>query len=205
MKALPILAALAACGLAVPFLARAEAAAAPEPASIAAPAKTFQIDAVHSAILFKIKHQGVAWNYGRFTEFSGEVVFDEADPAKSSVKIEVKADSVDTSNAKRNQHVMSPDFFDVKQFPTLSFESTSVAKKGGTWTVEGNLEFHGTNKKITVEFEKTGEGPGRGGATVAGFHAEFEIKRSDYGIDFMIGPLSDEVGIIISLEAGSRE
>jgi len=206
MKFLPILATLAAAGLALSFLSRTEAASSPSPAALlAAPAKTFQVDPAHSAILFKVKHQGVAWNYGRFIEFSGEIVLDETDPAKSSVKLEVQAASVDTGNSKRDQHVASPDFFDVKQFPTLGFESTRVGKKGGAWNVEGNLDFHGTKKKITVEFEKTGEGPGRGGATVAGFYAEFTIKRSEFGSDFMIGPLSDEVTIIVSLEAGAKE
>ena len=206
MKLFPFLAALAAAGLAFTLAHRTADASAPAPlAPVSAAAKTFQVDPVHSAIIFKIKHQGVAWNFGRFIDMSGEVVLDEAEAAKSSVKLEVKAESVVTGNAKRDQHVMSPDFLDVKQFPTLSFESTRVGKKGGTWTVEGNLEFHGTKKKITVEFEKTGEGPGRGGATVAGFYAEFTIKRSEFGMDFMIGPLSDEVTIMVSLEGNAPQ
>jgi len=205
MKPLSILAALVASVLAFTFLSSSEAASPPAPAApVAAEAKTFQVDPVHSSILFKIKHMEVAWFYGRFNDFSGEIVYDEADPAKSSVKLEVKADSVDTKNDKRDQHVMSPDFFDVKQFPKMSFESTRIAKKGGAWTVEGNLEFHGTKKKITVDFEKTGEATGRSGAPLAGFFAEFTIKRSDFGNDFMVGPLSDEVTLIVSLEANVR-
>src|SRR5687768_12531453 len=80
-------------------------------------ADSYQIDAVHSSVLFKIKHLGVADFYGRFNDVSGTVSFDNADPSKSSVALEVKVESVDTHNEKRDQHLKSPDFFNSKQFP----------------------------------------------------------------------------------------
>ena len=163
-------------------------------------AKTLTVDGGHSSVLFRIQHMKAAYFYGRFNDVSGEIVLDEADPSKCKVKITIAADSVDSNSGKRDEHIKSPDFMDVKQFPAMEFISKKVERTGGVWKVTGDLEFHGANKEITVEFEKTGEGPGRGGATVYGFHSRFEIDRTDWGMDFMVGPLGKEIELTISLE-----
>jgi len=163
-------------------------------------ADTFEIDPVHSSILFKIRHLNVADFYGRFNEIKGTISFDKESAEKSSVTAEVPVESVDTHNDKRNQHLKSPDFFNAKQFPTISFKSTKVQKEGEDFKVTGDFTLHGVTKSITVEFEKVGEGKGMQGETRAGGKAEFKIKRSDYGMNFMLNGLGDEVEITLSLE-----
>jgi polyisoprenoid-binding protein YceI len=163
-------------------------------------ADTFAIDPVHSSVVFKIRHMKLADFYGRFNDISGAVSFDKEDAAKSSVNAEVKVESVDTNNEKRNQHLKSPDFFNAKQFPVMSFKSTKVEKSGDDYKVTGDFSLHGVTKSITVDFKKVGEGKGMQGETRIGGATEFTIKRSDYGITFMPDGLGDEVGIILSLE-----
>ncbi|MFT7670387.1 MAG: polyisoprenoid-binding protein YceI [Planctomycetota bacterium] len=168
-------------------------------------ARTLTVDGGHSSILFRIQHMEASYFYGRFNEVEGEIVFDEEDPAKSSVALTIMADSVDSNSGKRDEHIKSPDFLDAKQFAAIEFISTKVEQKGDTWKVTGNLEFHGTQNEITVDFEKTGEGKGRGGEAVLGFLSTFTIDRTDYGMDYMIGPLGKELQLTVSLEAkGSK-
>lgn len=170
-------------------------------AGVAQAADTYQIDPVHSSILFKIRHLNVADFYGRFNDASGTVTFDKENPEKSSIALEVKVESLDTHNDKRNQHLKSPDFFNAKQFPVISFKSTKVEKGGAdTYKVTGDFTLHGVTKPVTVEFKKVGEGKGMQGEYRAGGGTEFTLKRSDYGMNFMAGALGDEVTVILSLE-----
>jgi polyisoprenoid-binding protein YceI len=170
------------------------------PISALQAADTFEIDPVHSSVLFKVRHLNVADFYGRFNEIKGTVSFDKDSPEKSSVTAEVPIESVDTHNDKRNQHLKSPDFFNAKQFPNISFKSTKVEKAGDDFKVTGDFTLHGVTKSITVEFEKVGEGKGMQGEIRAGGKTEFKIKRSDYGMNFMLNGIGDEVEITISLE-----
>jgi polyisoprenoid-binding protein YceI len=164
-------------------------------------ADTFQIDPVHSSVLFKVKHLGVADFYGRFNEIAGTVNFDPSDAGKDSIVAEVKVESVDTHEEKRNQHLKSPDFFNAKQFPTITFKSTKVEKKSAVeYAVTGDFTLHGVTKPVTFTFKKGGVGTGMKGETRMGGEAEFSVKRSDYGMTFMQNGLGDEVGIILSLE-----
>jgi len=163
-------------------------------------AETYEIDAVHSSVVFKIRHLNVADFYGRFNEVTGTVSFDKENPEKSSVIADVKVESVDTHNDKRNQHLKSPDFFNAKQFPTISFKSTKVEKAGDAFKVTGDFTLHGVTKSITLDFTKVGEGKGMQGEQRVGGGAEFTIKRSDYGMTFMQNGLGDEVRIILSFE-----
>jgi polyisoprenoid-binding protein YceI len=119
----------------------------------------------------------------------------------------VQAESVDTRNAKRDQHVMSPDFLNAQEFPEIVFRSTGVTPAGeGRWTVAGELTLHGVTLPIEVAAEATGEGTGRGGkGRLMGFECRFEFERSDFGMDFMLEGLSDEVGVIVSLETQLEE
>lgn len=122
-----------------------------------------------------------------------------------SLEITIKTASVDTANAKRDQHLRGPDFFDAKQFPVMTFKSKSVKKTGDkTYSMTGELMAKGVKKTITVPVEHTGTGQSRGGKTLVGALSTFKIKRSDYGIDYMLGGLSDEVELIISIEAAQK-
>ena len=96
----------------------------------AARAETFAIDTAHSAVTFKVQHNGISSVVGRFNEFDGTIVYDKADPSKTQVDFTVKTASVDTGNAKRDQHLEGPDFFNAKQFPVATFKSTKVEADG---------------------------------------------------------------------------
>jgi polyisoprenoid-binding protein YceI len=174
---------------------------APAPAVAAAP-EAFAVDNVHSSVIFRIKHNNVSYFYGRFNTFSGSFAIDGE---STTLDITVDAASVDTANEGRDKHVKSQDFFSVKEFPTVTFKSAS-AKKGAGEAIEvaGNLTFHGVTKPVTVSVTPTGQGTGRGGATVAGFETTFTIKRSDFGMGGMTGSLGDDVTITVSLQ-GSRK
>lgn len=166
--------------------------------------ESYKVDPVHSTLLFKVKHFGAGNFIGRFNDVSGSFVLDEKDPAKSTVEIQVKADSIDTANEKRNQHLKGPDFFNVKQFSSISFKGKSV-KKGGdhAYEVTGDLTLHGVTKEVKIQVEHVGSGKDPQGTQRAGFEATFKLKRSDFGMNFMVGPLGDEVQIIASLECTS--
>lgn len=170
-------------------------------------ASTYKIDAVHSSVLFRAKHLGVAYFYGRFNDFSGDITIDEADMSKSKVEFEVKTASVDTANAKRDQHLRSQDFFSAKQFPVITFKSTKVNAKAGQENmleVTGDFELHGVKKSITVDVEITGKTNFPQVGEVMGFHSVFDIKRSEYGFDFGMEGVKDDIQIIVSIEAGKK-
>lgn len=161
---------------------------------------SYKVDPVHSSVVFSIKHFGVTEFYGGFKQISGSVTFDPADPSKSSVELTVPVESVETRNEKRDQHLKSPDFFNAKQFPTLTFKSNKIEGTGDTYKVNGDLTIHGITKPIMVDFKKGADGKGGQGETRGGGETRFTIKRSDYDMKFMTGPVGDDVNIILSLE-----
>ena len=163
-------------------------------------ADTYKIDSVHSSVGFSALHLGITNFYGRFNEVAGDVVFDKENPAKSSVNITVQTESLDTHNPKRDQHLKSPDFFNSKQFPAITFKSNKVEGSGDSFKVTGDFTLHGVTKPITVEFKKLGEGKGMQGEMRAGGETKFTIKRSEYGMNFMPGGVGDEVTVMLSLE-----
>ena len=169
-------------------------------------ADTYEIDTAHSMILFRAKHNGITYNYGRFNEFTGEITMDD-DASKSTVEFEVKTASVDTANQKRDQHLRSSDFFSAKQFPVITFKSTKVSMKEGEedmLEVTGDLELLGVKKSITVAVEITGRGKGRGGESLIGFESIFTIKRSEFGMTYGAGSVSDDIRLTVSIEAKQK-
>ncbi len=167
----------------------------------------YQIDHVHSGVIFRAKHNGVTYNYGRFNEFSGNITLDETDISKSKVDFEVKTASVDSANSKRDQHLRSADFFNVKQFPVITFNSTKVSKKAGQENmleVTGDFDLHGVKKSITVDVEITGKAKNPKVGEIIGLLTTFNIKRSEYGIDFGLQSVSDDIQITVSIEAGKK-
>jgi polyisoprenoid-binding protein YceI len=175
--------------------------------AVAAPAAaaTYQIDPVHSSVMFKVKHLGTANFYGRFNDVSGSIDFAAANPAAGKVRFEIKTESVDTHWEQRDNHLRSPDFFDAKQFPTITFQSSKVVKvDDDSFDVTGDLSLHGVTKPVTLRVEQTGSGKQpSSGADLIGFETKTTLKRSDFGMQFMQGPLSDEVEILISFEAAA--
>ena len=167
-------------------------------------ASLYEIDTAHSMILFRAKHNGVSYNYGRFNEFTGKIVMAGIGVPETMVEFEVKTASVDTGNEKRDQHLRSSDFFSAKQFPVITFKSTKVIEKEGeedVLEVTGDLELHGVKKSITVDVEITGRATGRDGASLIGFESIFTIKRSEFGMTYGMEGISDDIRLIVSIEA----
>jgi polyisoprenoid-binding protein YceI len=164
----------------------------------------YTIDAVHSAIIWKVQHKGAGYTYGRFNDFSGTVSAVGQDPATLSVDLTVKVESVDSANAKRDEHLRNADFFNVKEFPTMTFKSKS-AKKVDEKKVEltGDLTVRGVTKELKVMAEITGMATDKG-AKLVGAEATFKINRSDFGITYGKGALADEVTITAALEGISK-
>ena len=168
-------------------------------------ADTYAIDKVHSAVIFKAHHLGAAWVYGMFTDVSGSLVYDAANPAASSVDLTIKTDSLTTHDGQRDTHLKSPDFFNSKQFPKITFKSKSVTKVDDkTMNVTGDLTMHGVTKPVTAKVTHTGSGKDPTGAQIIGFETAFTVKRSDYGITYWIPQIDDEVPLIISLEGNKK-
>jgi polyisoprenoid-binding protein YceI len=160
-------------------------------------ARALEVDASHSSVIFKVKHQNVSWFYGRFDTIKGSIILDEA---KSSVSLTIDASSANTGNERRNRHLVGPDFFNTKQFPEIKFESKSVeVSKAGHLNVKGKLTIRGVTKDVNAIAKKTGEGKARG-KPIVGYHCIFTIKRSDFGITYGKGSLGDDVEVTISLE-----
>jgi polyisoprenoid-binding protein YceI len=163
----------------------------------------FKVDPVHSTAIFGIKHQGVAYSYGRFEKIEGTFNIDAAKPEASSIDVTIDADSLSTANGKRDGHLKSGDFFSVKEFPKATFKSKSFKKAGeGKYEVTGDLTIRGQTKPMTVTVEDTGRAAGQKGE-VAGVRSIFTFKRSEFGMNFMMGKgLADDVEMIVSLEGG---
>jgi len=162
---------------------------------------TYKVDPVHSFVIFRIKHMDVGHVYGRFNEPNGTIAIDDADPSKSSFAVEISTQKVDTGIQKRDDHLRSTDFFNAKQFPTIKFASKEVKKTDKGYEVIGDLTLHGVTKSITINMEQTGQGS-MGPRQLIGFETTVELKRSDFGMKYMLGPAADDVRLIISLEAG---
>ena len=173
--------------------------------ALAAPvfaAESYKVDPVHSSAVFRIKHANVSYFAGRFNAPDGSFMLDEADPTKSTFNVVLHVDKVDTANEKRDAHLKSPDFFNAKQYPTITFKSTSVKKgEGSTLQVTGDLTMHGVTKSITVPVELTGKGQFPPGTQRAGVEATFIVKRSEFGMSGMQGALGDDVKVLVGLSA----
>jgi polyisoprenoid-binding protein YceI len=174
--------------------------------SAARAADTFTVDPMHSSISFMIPHQEISYIHGRFNQFSGEFVIDRADPSKSSFMLSIKVESVDTNNAKRDEHLRAPDYFNAKQFPDMVFQSKSVKPIDGGYEVAGELTLHGVTKDLTLVLkggDKVVEFPK--GTQRIGVVTTPVIKRSDFGMKAELPKsLGDEVTINIGIEAAKN-
>jgi len=165
-------------------------------------ADEYQIDPIHSTVLFRIKHLAISNVYGKFIDFKGTLIIDQEDPAKNSIEAYVAARSIDTDTPKRDDHLQSPDFLNVNKFPRVSFRSQSWKKiDQDIFEVTGDLTLHGVTRPLTVKLEQTGSGKDPWGGYRIGFETSFSIKRND----FKMGKMHDSVGgtvyITVSIEA----
>ena len=147
-------------------------------------ADKYEIDVSHTYIGFSIKHMVISTVKGSYTEFSGTIIVDENDLARSSVGIVIKANSITTNNEKRDNHLKSPDFFDVEKYPEVTFRSKTVKKKDGNYIVEGELTIHGVSKNVAITFSRLGPIKNPWGKQVIAIEGELTIDRTDYGLNF---------------------
>ncbi|EKN3562658.1 TPA: YceI family protein [Yersinia enterocolitica] len=154
----------------------------------------------HAFIEFRIKHLGYSWLYGSFNDFDGSFTFDEKNPAADKVNVVINTNSVDTNHAERDKHLRSKEFLNVSKFPQATFASTEVKKNAEGYTVVGNLTLNGVTKPVTLESKLTGQGNDPWGGYRAGFEANGNIKLKDFNITTDLGPASQEVELILSVE-----
>jgi len=175
------------------------------PSFFAHAADAYEIDGGHSFLVFTVGHMNVSTAHGRFNSFSGEITYDEANPANSEINLTIDMTSVDTGNQRRDDHLRGTDFFSSKQFPEATFETTSVEDKGnGILHVTGDLTMAGQTNPVTVEVKVTGPVEGRGGAILRGFEGKVTFKRSDFGIKYGLGGIGDEVSVTAAIEAKKK-
>ena len=115
-------------------------------AGAARAAENYEMDGMHSGVTFKISHVGLSWIFGRFNDLSGNFTIDPSNPAGDSFAMTIKTESIDTNNRKRDEHLSSPDFFNVKQFPAIAFQSTAVKPSQDGYQVTGDLTMHGAQR-----------------------------------------------------------
>ena len=176
----------------------------------------FKIDPNHSQVSFTIRHF-FSRVPGRFNEFSGTLLLDEKDLAKSSADVTIKAASIFTNNDERDKDLRSPHFFSVDSFPALTFKSTKVTPgEGGKLRIEGNLTMHGVTRPVVLEGSFLGAGSTKLGMGYdpgyrAGFEATATVDRKAWGIvwnevlDQGGTMLGDDVAITIGVEAVRTE
>lgn len=171
---------------------------------------TYTIDTVHSNVGFKVRHL-VSKTSGSFTDFGGTIVADFENLDASSVEFTIQTSSIDTKDEKRDGHLRSADFFDVEQYPEITFKSSKITKiNGDSYAVTGTLTMHGVSKEITFTVGYLGEMTAMGG-TRAGYELTTSLNRKDYGVSwnraldaggFVLG---DDVEINIDLEVVKQE
>ena len=155
----------------------------------------------HAFVNFKISHLGYSWLYGTFRDFDGHFSFDAAQPETSKIQVNLKTASVDSNHAERDKHLRSPDFLNVAKHPTAAFESTQVKPNGnGSFDILGNLSLNGVTKPVVIAARFIGEGKDPWGGYRAGFEGSTRLKLKDFGIQKDLGPASQEVELILSVE-----
>lgn len=159
----------------------------------------WKVDAVHSSVVFKVKHANASWFKGAFDKIDGAVTLDPSKPEAGSVQLTIPVDSVDTNDEKRDAHLEGPDFFNGKENPEITFRSSKIAKRGDQLEVTGTLAMAGHEKSITIPIEKVGEGEFHGKRV--GYSTTFSVKRSDFGMTYGEEKvLGDAVTLMIDLE-----
>lgn len=147
-------------------------------------AENWKIDPAHTSVEFKIKHLMISWVKGVFTDVQGTVVFDDADPGKSSVNIQIATASVNTGNKKRDDDLRSPNFFDAATYPVMSFVSQKIVVADGVPSqIHGDLTIHGQTRDVILDvedFSQTVTDPW--GNTRRGASATTTINRKDFGL-----------------------
>jgi polyisoprenoid-binding protein YceI len=169
-------------------------------------ADEYKIDPVHSTVAFSVKHMVINTVHGRFNDYSGQILYDDKDPSKSTVNVTIKAASINTDNGQRDGHLKSADFLDVEKHPEITFQSKSVEKTGNGFVAHGVLTIRGVSKNVDLPFKLNGPIV-VGGSNLLGAEASLTINRQDYGVSWSKSldsgglVVANEVKIDINVEA----
>lgn len=169
-------------------------------------AGTWTIDPSHSEVSFSVRHLMVSKVRGTFTKFDGAITVAD-NVVDSTVETTIDLSSIDTRDPNRDAHLRSADFFDTETHPTMSYRSSGLQASGDGWVVQGELSLHGVTLPVALALEFNGVSGDPWGGTRAGFSAETEISRNDFGIDISM-PLDgggvvvgDKVKVFLEVEA----
>jgi len=161
------------------------AAAVISASAVSAQAATWEIDKAHSTVGFSVQHMVITKVTGRFDQFEGTIEFDTTDLSSGTAEMTVQMASVNTDNERRDNHLRSPDFFDVEKYPTMTFRSTKVsAVKGDKFQLTGMLTLKDVTKEVTFDCTFNGMLTDSWGNVRAGFTAKGEIDRQDYHVSW---------------------
>ena len=175
--------------------------------AFASPEK-YTLDPSHSQVVFSYNHLGFSTTYGMFSGFEGEIMFDQEDPANSSVSVSMPVMSMFTGWEKREEHFMSEDFFGASEDDLVTFTSTGIEVTGdNTAKITGDLTMNDVTQSVVLDakLNQSDAHPMKDGQPWAGFDATTTLKRSDFGVDKFAPFVSDEVEVLISVEAGKAE
>ncbi|HDZ54994.1 MAG TPA: YceI family protein [Pseudomonas xinjiangensis] len=155
----------------------------------------------HAFINFKISHLGYSWLYGRFNDFDGTFTWDADKPEDSQVNVTIDTASVDSNHAERDKHLRSDDFLNVSAHPEATFKSTAVEMTGeNTAKISGDLTLNGVTNPVVLDARLLGQGEDPWGGYRAGFEGSTKLTLKDYDIQMDLGPASQEVELILSVE-----
>ncbi|MEN8169244.1 MAG: YceI family protein [Pseudomonadota bacterium] len=171
--------------------------------TLTASADDYVIDTekAHAFIQFRIQHLGFSWVYGRFNRFEGSFEYDEKKPKKTKVAVTIDVTSIDTNHAERDKHLRSPDFFEMKKYPTAKFVSTGYKPMGkDKGKLMGKLTIRGITQPVTLNVTHVGAGNDPWGGYRRGFHGTTTITMADFGIPYNLGPSAREVELMLSIE-----
>ena len=169
-------------------------------APLATHAEQYVLDDQHTSVVFAIDHFSLSYCYGMFGKYSGKIDFEPANPTTLKLDFTIDAASLDTKSAKRDEHLRGPDFFNVKQFPSIKFVSKKVTLDGETMNIMGDMTLHGVTKEITLPLKFRGTGTVPDGSTHIGFFGDTVLHRSDFGISTYLPKIGDDVTLMISFE-----
>ena len=174
---------------------------------LAAPEK-YELDPSHSQVMFTYEHLGYSTTYNIFAGWEGEIMFDQEDPANSSVSVSIPVMSMFTGWEERFEHFMRDDFFGAEEGDMVTFESTDINVTGdSTADITGDLTMNGMTTEVVLDAElnQAMGHPMKDGKPWAGFDATTTVLRSDYDLDKFAPAVSDEVEVMVSIEAGKAE
>lgn len=159
-------------------------------------AGTYALDAAHGKITWSVNHLGFSTYYGQFVNVQAELKLDPANPSASTLTATIPLTDVDSNSDGLDTHLQTPDFFDTANHPTATFVSRSITIDSDDPTeadVLGDLTIRGITRPVTMEVEFNQAGPSMGNTYKVGFDGEATIKRSEFGINYALPAVSDEV------------